>query len=169
MIITHANVVSTVAGIHTFLKLIKEDVTEEDCVRVFIQACTHTQLYVACTVPVVSDKGTHFRHGVGGGGLVCGGAHCLLAGRLLLVLMNKHKQTIRCTQNNVKLLLHDARASRPTLFAAVPRVLERVVSETKGTLATKPAFIQRIFAWAVAKKIKRMYRTGQVKTVRVST
>lgn len=69
------------------------------------------------------------------------------------------------TQNDVKLLLHDARAARPALFAAVPRVLERVVSETKSTLATKPALIRRVFNWAVEKKIQRMYRTGNVKKV----
>ncbi len=39
--------------------------------------------------------------------------------------------------------------ARPTVLAAVPRVLEKMQARIEGTVATRPVFVQRLFAWAV--------------------
>jgi len=75
--------------------------------------------------------------------------------------MSTHCLSLRCLssrflptlQGDVKKLMDDVVAFKPTLFIAVPRILERVADTVEGKLAKAPAATRAIFKAAFAYKL----------------
>ena len=63
-----------------------------------------------------------------------------------------------CLQGNPKLLLEDVKELRPTLFIAVPRILERIADGVKHKLESAGGFSKSLFDWAFSYKLWRLKR-----------
>ena len=72
-------------------------------------------------------------------------------------------------QGNVKKLTDDVAALQPTLFIAVPRVLERIQSGIAAKVARKGMLTNLLFNAAYWYKNMRIQSGASVESVRVST
>ena len=61
-------------------------------------------------------------------------------------------------QGNVKLLLEDVKELRPTIFIAVPRILQRIADGVKHKVEAGPGFSRGLFNWAFNYKLWRLNR-----------
>eukprot|EP00934_Nitzschia_sp_Nitz4_P001642 Nitzschia sp. Nitz4//scaffold355_size15944//9595//11783//NITZ4_008867-RA/size15944-processed-gene-0.17-mRNA-1//1//CDS//3329548948//1642//frame0 len=71
--------------------------------------------------------------------------------------------SIAFTRGDPLLLLEDMRASRPTLLAAVPRVLNKIYDKIHAEVSTKGGSQKNIFDLAVRTKTKNLLAKGQLR------
>ncbi len=58
----------------------------------------------------------------------------------------------------MKLLLDDVKELRPTLFIAVPRILQRIADGVKHKVEAGPALARGLFNWAYGSKLAWLKR-----------
>ena len=67
-----------------------------------------------------------------------------------------HDESVGDLQGDVRKLTDDIAALRPTLFVAVPRVLERIQSGIQAKLAAKPWIMRALVGLAMRWKLARV-------------
>ncbi|KAI8873075.1 acetyl-CoA synthetase-like protein [Ramicandelaber brevisporus] len=87
-------------------------------------------------------------------------AHLYEQGTSLMVTGNGGQ--IGMSRGNPQLLLEDAQFLKPTMFAGVPRLFNRIHDKVWSTIRAKGGVAQYLFEWAVATKLANMKATGQL-------
>jgi long-chain acyl-CoA synthetase len=57
-------------------------------------------------------------------------------------------------QGNIKLLMDDIQALKPTLFVGVPRIFSRVYDKANAAIEAKGAKVKALFSWAMARELE---------------
>lgn len=81
--------------------------------------------------------------------------------RLIFMSVSTNGAGIGFSQGNRLKLLDDIKALKPTIFIAIPRVMNKLCEEIKKSVENSNWFVKKIFDYAMETKIKAIKETGE--------
>ncbi len=76
--------------------------------------------------------------------------------RVLSFYLRVHTGVAAAYASSIGAVLSEVREVRPTIFGSVPRLFEKAYAQIHSELERKPAFVRRLFDWAVAVGRRRL-------------